>query len=70
MYKTLSDIIEDSQSGPQSNIKWNFIEPKNTTYQKHHQLDKALKYGRTIYIPYDRVIMISGNDIAASGEFD
>ena len=28
-----------------------------------YKLDKSLKYGRTIYVPYNRVIVISGNDM-------
>ena len=28
-----------------------------------HGLNKQLKYGRTIYIPYNRVIVMSGCDV-------
>ena len=68
MHKSISEIIQDSDKGPQSNSKWNFIAPTNTNYQNEYKLNKSLKYGRTIYVPYNRVIVISGNDTSDSSE--
>ena len=68
MHKDVSEIIQDSEFGPQSNTKWNFIAPVNTDYQVRNKLNKSLKYGRTIYVPYNRVIVISGNDTDSSNQ--
>jgi hypothetical protein len=43
--------------------KWEALIPINQKYIKKNNLDKTLKYGRTIYIPYNRIIVISGIDI-------
>ena len=61
MHKNIEDVLTDCENGPQSNSKWNFIVPSNPEYQEAYKLNKSLKYGRTIYVPYNRVIVISGN---------
>ena len=61
MHKEIQGVLSDCDNGPQSNSKWNFIVPKNKDYQSAYKLNKSLKYGRTIYVPYNRVIVISGN---------
>ena len=60
MYKDIKDVLTDCEN-PQANSKWNFTIPKNTDYQESYKLNKSLKYGRTIYVPYNRVIVISGS---------
>ena len=61
MHKDIMEVLSDCENGPQSNTKWNFIAPNNKLYQNEFKLNKSLKYGRTIYVPYNRVIVISGN---------
>ena len=38
------------------------MRPSNIEYVEHHQLDPKLGFMRTIYIPYQRLIIISGHD--------
>ena len=57
MHKSLEDIIQD-----QTNTNWEFIVPSNPKYQRKKKLNKTIKFGRTIYIPYNRVIVISGSE--------
>ena len=57
MHKDISEVIQDQQ-----NTKWDFSVPKNSQYQNEYKLNKQVKYGRTIYIPYNRVIVISGSE--------
>ena len=34
--------------------------PSNQDYVNQHQLNKDLKFGRTIYVPYQKLVIISG----------
>ena len=61
MYRNVESICVEAELGTKSNEKWKCLAPKNVDYQKSHGLDKNLKFGRTIYIPYRKVIVISGN---------
>ena len=57
MHKSLESVVED-----QTNSNWDFIVPSNPIYQMKNNLSKSSKFGRTIYVPYNRVIVISGSD--------
>lgn len=37
--------------------------PKNQEYVLREGLDKQLKFGRTIYIPYNKLLVISGDNV-------
>ena len=65
MYRELKTIVRDIESAsPQiTQEKWNYILPKNQEYVKEHDLNKQLKFGRTIYIPYNKLIIISGSNV-------
>ena len=41
-------------------VKWRTIVPKNFEYVKSQGMDLALSFKRTIYIPFQRLIVISG----------
>ena len=42
--------------------------PRNQEYVVGQGLDKQLKFGRTIYIPYNKVLVISGDDVDATAK--
>jgi len=65
LYRDMHDLCFEAECGPQSNQKWRSLAPRNVDYMKECGLDKQLKFGRTIYIPYNKVIVISGSDIDA-----
>lgn len=66
MSRDIKQVCQEAEKGAQTQSKWQIKMAKNLEYQKQHNLDKQLKYGRTIYVPYDRVIVISGNDVQKS----
>lgn len=69
MYRELSAIIQDveclgdNKLVPDSRKKWQSLKPKNQEYVSKEGLDKQLKFGRTIYIPYDKLLVISGDNV-------
>ena len=63
MHKELRGIVEEAHGLYDAFSKWGYNNPVNTEYQTRYKLDKSLKYGRTLYLPYNRVIVISGNDM-------
>lgn len=71
MYKELTAVISDVQqqtsrhsliSGHENYAPWHWVQPKNQAYVQQEGLDKTLKFGRTLYIPYSKVLVISGED--------
>ena len=36
------------------------MRPSNPEYVEKHGLQKSIKFGRTIYVPYQRLLVISG----------
>ena len=65
LYRDMHELCFEAECGPQSNQKWRSLAPRNVDYVKENGLDKQLKFGRTIYIPYGKVIVISGSDVDA-----
>ena len=57
MYRDLKEICEEAESGPQSIKKWDYLVPQQRAqgYEPEN-----LKFGCTVYVPYQKVIMISG----------
>ena len=60
IYRPLKAVIEDAMEGPQTQSQWLVMQPSNPEYVEKHGLNKAIKFGRTIYIPYNRLLVISG----------
>lgn len=64
MYRRLSDVVHEAEKSAQSSTKWTCIPPSNPDYAEKHGLNKTLKFGRTLYLPYQRLLVISGSDFA------
>lgn len=69
MYRELGDIVQDAFSREQnldieSNRKmWKCLKALNQDYVLKEGLNKQLKFGRTIYIPYNKLLVISGDNV-------
>ena len=46
--------------GPQTQTQWYVMAPSNPDYVEKHGLNKSIKFGRTIYVPFQRILVISG----------
>lgn len=60
IYRPLKSVVEDSLKGPQTQAQWYVMTPSNKHYVEAHGLNKSIKFGRTIYVPYNRILVISG----------
>lgn len=60
IYRPLKSVVEDALKGPQTQAQWYVMTPSNPEYVEAHGLKKSIKFGRTIYVPYKRILVISG----------
>ena len=56
------DKIYDENKQAKNYTKWKIIKPSNPEYVKANNLDIELQFMRTIYLPYQKLIVISGHD--------
>lgn len=65
MYRELNAIIEDieTENPDHKHQKWQCLRPRNQDYVKKEGLNKQLKFGRTLYIPYNKLLVISGDNV-------
>lgn len=69
MYRDLKEVVAAAMNndGPRNKLsdqkRWQSLHPVNQEYVRSHNLDKQLKFGRTVYIPYQKVLVISGECI-------
>lgn len=70
MYRDLNEVIAsvlNKSSKQESDYKrWQSLKAVNRDYMRKEGLDKQLKFGRTIYIPYNKVLVISGERIGSN----
>lgn len=70
MYRDLNEVIasvQNKSSKQESDYKrWQSLKAVNRDYMHKEGLDKQLKFGRTIYIPYNKVLVISGERIGSN----
>lgn len=65
MYRDLKTIVADIENGEpdDKNQKWQYLQPVNQDYVRKEGLNKQLKFGRTLYIPYNKLLVISGDNV-------
>lgn len=62
MYKTLSSCIEGCPY-------WQSLYPSNEKKIAIERLNKRLAFSRTIYLPYNRIIIISGSEVSEQANY-
>merc|ERR1711988_1707461 len=65
MYRELSTIVADieAENPDPKHQKWQWLRPANEEYVRKEGLNKQLKFGRTLYIPYNKLLVISGDNV-------
>lgn len=65
MYRDMTTIIQDieSENSDHKQTKWQYLLPRNQDYVIKEGLNKQLKFGRTLYIPYNKLLVISGDNV-------
>lgn len=64
MYRDLGTIIDSIEMNYERSVEqWHHLQPSNQQYVQRQGLNKQLKFGRTVYIPYNKVLVISGANV-------